>query len=308
MRIRPTASPAETLSDPPIWPQRFRPGDLFFSIAALSAAALFTSLAFQGVERSEMAYSSGFAGGAALMFSLALIGFRDAGFRYLRRPRGLIVHCDPERGNGLEIPHRRTNTALLLGVLVGAATYGIAGFIGWLFGSDETLLPFGRDSQWGAVLLLSGAVVSIGIATWYLAFRSTTELRLYATGIERRKVQRIPFASRTTTCHIPWDGVAHVEGLGSGHRIGSARRAIIRLHRATPLHGPVETSRDADKMMDIQAHLLAAEPNTLLTLLKRLSENEIDRSRITASDTVELLRPPPLRERFRAARIQKAPR
>ncbi len=57
------------------------------------------------------------------------------------------------------------------------------------------------------------------------------------------------------------------------------------------------------------AHVLPVEPNTLLALLRKLHAEPEQRALITRPDAVELLRPPPpLFERFRAARAQKTAR
>lgn len=53
------------------------------------------------------------------------------------------------------------------------------------------------------------------------------------------------------------------------------------------------------------AHALTSEPNTLFALLKRLHENPDDRKLISEPNAAELLRPPPLLERFRIARTLK---
>ncbi|MBY4214293.1 hypothetical protein HQO42_21275 [Rhodococcus fascians] len=52
----------------------------------------------------------------------------------------------------------------------------------------------------------------------------------------------------------------------------------------------------------IRIHLLAAEPNAVLALMKWCTEGPVDRIRMTGYGSPDLLVPPPLRERLELSR------
>lgn len=56
--------------------------------------------------------------------------------------------------------------------------------------------------------------------------------------------------------------------------------------------------------LEVPVYRLTGEPNTIYRLLRFFHENPDKRSILSDCDSIEFLRPPPLRERFLAARTQ----
>lgn len=284
------------------WPQCLRCTDAVFSVAMFSLAILLAYSSFQGAERGDATYFVGFAGGTALAISLFVIGIRDAGIRYLGLSRSITVHEDPVRGLGLAIPVRKSNTRILSGILFGTAAYGASASLGWFLGFGESLMPSGRDTLPGAVLLLAGAIVMTALALFVFAFRATTELRIFPSGVERIRRRRSFLSVRDDSTFLPWDDIGRIEPRELPPRTGSAGRPIIHLYSATGADTS-STRHDSTHPVSITAHQLVAEPNTLFALLEHLRTNPDQRSYVRQRGAVELLRPPPLRKRLREARI-----
>ncbi|MCK0093820.1 hypothetical protein MWU77_23925 [Rhodococcus sp. F64268] len=288
------------------WPQAFRPSQLAASVAVALAAALSGATAWNGARGGEPLTALGFAGLSltTLLVSVGLL--QESGFRHIALPRRISRHTDGEHGPGVTVPMSRSSIPAMITILVGVTAYGLIIWIGWLAGVSDSLVPFGRDTREVAILSATGAAVT-GVGALLLAsVRFTTALRIYPNGIRRYARRRIVFSIRESDLFLHWDEIAQISPGELGVRVGSAPHPVINLTTTSSVPSALRTQHDADYSIAIMAHTLVSEPNTLFALLKRLHENPHDRNLINEPSAAELLRPPPLRERFRSARAQKA--
>ncbi|MGN5239325.1 hypothetical protein [Rhodococcus sp. SJ-3] len=191
-------------------------------------------------------------------------------------------------------------------ILLGITAYGVTISIGWLTGVSKSLVPFGRATQEIAIISATGAAVTGAGALLLASVRFTTVLHIYPNGIRRYARRRIVFSIRESDLFLHWDEIAQISPGDLGVRVGSAPHPVIALTTTSLVPQAFRTHHDGDYSVAIMAHKLVSEPNTLFALLKRLHEKPHDRKLISEPSATELLRPPPLRERFRSARAHKA--
>jgi hypothetical protein len=173
--------------------------------------------------------------------------------------------------------------------------------------ADAVLIPRDEVAEHVPFIALT-AVSTLVIALLPLRIRGTTVLQVYEDGIRRRvTIRRLRLHKYDT--FVKWDDIEDVAAdVFLVHTKGpTICNPMIRLR----VPGPVPTVKlvpfDEENEVAISAYALVAEPNMLIELIRRLHIRPEDRHLVAQRDAVELLRPLPLRDRFRAARGVKTP-
>ncbi|WP_222430079.1 hypothetical protein [Rhodococcus rhodochrous] len=284
------------------WPQSLRITTLVLAIALLTAACASLGFALDTFRTGHAWITVGAIGGSLAVAVIAISTLRSAGFRNLRTPRSITVQHDPEHGVVLTIFTNRTTMWTTVVAMLGLVAYGSAAAFVWHSGLGEALLPINRDNSESA-LFIAVCAASMGlIAILIVSIRFETTLYICQRGVRRHVRRRVFFKKQVFDIFLSWEGITRI-GVGNlGVGGGTTVHPVIDLHTAEPITPEARTRHDSEYRVAVMAHQLVTEPNTLFALLERLAENPHDRELLTKSDAVDLLRPPPLRERFRAAR------
>lgn len=290
----------------PPWPQKFKPLTLLFAIAIAVAAVLTTAICLRRLVYGDVEFALGFGGAAYALAMAAVLTTNDSGVRYTTLSPKITLHNHPEHGAGVEIPSRRWVSRVLIGLMLGVSMYSATAALAYSAGHGDKFLPFGRDTRGGAIFLVSSTVVLVAVALLMATSGLDTTVRVYRDGVERLTHRRILLVTTRAQVFLHWNDIMDVAVGDLGVRLGSAKYPVIDLHTATALSDEQRLPHhDTDRKATIMAHALVAEPNTLFALLNGLWSGSTDRDRIASPDALELLRPPPLRERLRAARMQE---
>ena len=237
----------------PYWPNTLgRLWQAVIAIVAVVAIAIYRGrLEVQG---SDNGHTIGSIALLALM-ACVWIGLNDNVIRWGIPVRFVRRVEDHALGSGVCIPPR---TAKLL--LITVASISVSGMGVALAKSDV----FGA-----AGMPIAGIAIVVLVAT--LGFRSSVELRLFADGFVRRRRSCMFFFPRTHDILVRWDDVEQYEAstYRTSKKRGSGFTEPVLYVRATGLD--IERPRDRldqPDRMAIRIHLLAAEPNAVLSLMK----------------------------------------
>lgn len=205
-----------------------------------------------------------------------------------------------EHENGIHIPHKRDLLVILLLCSLPIAT--LPALLPHQNQGDFTLLDevFLRiGGPVGAAVL---GTLSLAIFILSLVIRTPTFLGIYPNGLHLVVRRHIPFFTSTTEQVIEWD---HIESITPTLYSGPNSNSPTR-HPVIRIDGEVVDPRTGDKVssLEVPVYRLTGEPNTIYRLLRFFHENPDKRSILSDCDSIEFLRPPPLRERFLAARTQ----
>ncbi|TCN46785.1 hypothetical protein EV641_12079 [Rhodococcus sp. SMB37] len=285
----------------PEWPQPFRPALLMGSVGMSAITVLGFSTAAESWRSGYPLATIGYGGGASMMAMLTVAMLREAGFRLIGLSGKIRPVQDPTHGNGVSIPTSRMLAPLLIALLVAAAAYGVAASVGWFIGVDESLLPDGRNSRTGAIYMATLAAVAVTLALFASWIRVDIVVSIYGEGVERYSRRRILLSTKESEVFVRWQDITRIDG----RTIDSFQHPGIDLQTSSAIPKKLRTPHDGEYKIALMAHALTSEPNTLFALLKRLHENPDDRKLISEPNAAELLRPPPLLERFRIARTLK---
>ncbi|MDJ0399252.1 hypothetical protein [Rhodococcus rhodochrous] len=289
----------------PYWPQAFRPVIFLMAVALALSAMVMIPLALRAGKAHHALEVTGYVGGLSMMALLSVTALRESGFRHVRRSSRIHRIHDPRHGDGIIVPMRRGLTAPVMIVLLGGAVYGVAASTLWFIAGNTSLLPEGRDTPRNALLVAVLAAVALLLSSILLAIRIEFAVRIFREGIERHTRRRIFFSDKEFRIFLPWVDITSVD---AEMNADLGRHPSIGLRTARPIPEGQRTPHDSDDRIAVLAHALAAEPNTLVRLLQGMKENPEKRPEVERPDSEDLLRPPPLRERFRAARRRKASR
>lgn len=306
------ATPIGGINHPPAvdypWQQTLRPVLVLISAGMLVVAATALVVSLRSWEQGDEGGTAGFAGGAIALLILGVICLQDAGIRHIRLPRSITRVHHLDHGRGVRIPKRKVTIPLLLTILIGITVYSLAACIGWFTGIGETLLPFGRSTRESAIYMAVCGAVTGATAVLFLTVRFDTVVSIYTKGVERCTRRRFLFRVEESNLFLPWSEITGVTAGDLGVRIGSTQHPVVDLQTRRPVPADRRTRHDSENKIALMAHMLVAEPNTFFVLLKELAADPGRRDFLARPDAVELLRPPPLLERFRAARAQKPAR
>ncbi|BCN43423.1 hypothetical protein A6I85_19225 [Prescottella equi] len=289
----------------PAWPQRLR----WFPLAGAVVTGGMTLVMPVAVVKSLVVNEpAAFFVGVAmtLLAAFATVGLAGiAGVRHLRLSKRIVV-CQDDLGAGIAIPSRRHLAPLLVG-LGSTSVVGLVVAVGWFLGVDAG--PLAADDRGQAHLLTVGGIAASALFAAFLGFHSVKEVRLYPGGVRRMVTLRRLWSTRTVDTFVPWDDIVELEADEQVVRgVFEVRNPIIWL-----ISGPAlpESSRlrfDEPNQVRVDAHLLVAEPNTLLTVMLALRESAPLRRSLADSGASALLTPPPLRARLWAQTSASATR
>ncbi|WP_143533418.1 hypothetical protein [Rhodococcus rhodochrous] len=289
----------------PYWPQAFRPVIFLMAVAFALSAMVMITLAIRAGNAHHALEFTGYVGGLSMMALLSLTALRESGFRHVRRSSRIHRIHDPRHGDGIIVPMRRGLTAPVMIVLLGGAVYGVAASALWFVAGNTSLLPEGRDTPRNALLVAVLAAVALLLSSILLAIRIEIAVRIFREGIERHTRRRIFFSNKEFRIFLPWADITSVD---AEINADLGRHPLIGLRTTGPIPEGQRTPHDSDDRIAVLAHALAAEPNTLVRLLQDMKEDPEKRPDVERPDSADLLRPSPLRERFRTARRRKASR
>ncbi|MDV2478276.1 hypothetical protein F8M49_27900 [Rhodococcus zopfii] len=194
-----------------------------------------------------------------------------------------------------------------MSILLCIGTYGAIAAVTQLMGSSTSLLPSSRDSP------ADGWTVGIfGIAALILAIIVSLKWRPSVIGLHPDGVVRsVPLhrlTSTTVSLFVPWEAITAVIGeslVAQSNGVITYNPVVkLEVENTAPLDGLDPPDNAGEISIDVYA--LAVEPNTFFTLVQDLHQNRSLRALLARPDAIELLRPPPLLERFRAAWAQKS--
>ncbi|RVW03195.1 hypothetical protein EF834_08430 [Rhodococcus spongiicola] len=289
-----------------VWPQSLRVAwlalaALMFMLAVVSGFSTITD-----IRDEEPGIAVGTAGGFILFVGLLLSTIMLSGFRWIGLSRR-ISRCGSEYGEGIQIPTGRAGVLSLSVMFVGCSAYALVAVIASYSGLGNKLLPAGRDTETGRTYMAVLFVGALVIATVLLMFRSSTTLRIYPGGVERFTRKRMLFSVRRSEIFLPWDNIQNVvaDEIVIANGQSAVRHPIIKLQNSSNVPDRMLLKFESTHELALMAKLFVAEPNTLLSLLRFLKDSPDQRDIVARPDARELLTPPPLRERFRAARQAK---
>lgn len=287
------------------WSQRVRWGPI--AVAALTAtmACLMFAAAVKGAVRGEPVVFL-VTPVLAVAFSFAAVWLAGVGgIRQLRLSRR-IVACQDDVGAGIAIPSRH-HLAPLLVALGSTAVVGLVVAAGWFLGVDAG--PLAVEDRGQAHLLTVGGIAASAVFAAFLGFHSAKELRLYPGGVRRMVTLRRLWSTRTVDTFVPWDDIVELEADEQVVRgVFEVRNPIIWLISGPALPASSRLRFDEPNRVRVDAHLLVAEPNTLLTVMLALRESAPLRRSLADSGASALLTPPPLRARLWAQTSASATR
>ncbi|MGV5049794.1 hypothetical protein [Rhodococcus pyridinivorans] len=294
----------------PRWPQQLRIGWCMGGVfaAVLAVWSLGDALVNVGHEESIFTIGSVVFGTSMLLMSVA--AFRHGGIRNVLHSKRVRSNKHSELGIGIVVPGGLTLPSLAVAMLIFNGLTGLAISALNVYITDRSELPHGYDPRTTAIFALVGGIVLLLMAAAFIWFRLPTTLGLYPHGIERvvrsRKLRR----NNATVQFVHWNDIEGIAGTDivtrSGY--GDVRTPMIHIHTTGRIPPEARIPHDEEHILAIVCTWLIAEPNTLLALARRMHERPHDRTLLAREDAAELLRPPPLRGRFRMARHQEASR
>lgn len=271
----------------PYWPNTLgRLWQAVIAIVAVVAIAIYRGRL--EVHGSDNGHTIGSIALLALM-ACVWIGINDNVIRWGIPVRFVRRVEDHALGSGVSIPPRTAKLWLITVASISVSGMGVA---------------LSKSDVFGAAgMPIAGIAIVVLVAT--LGFRSSVELRLFADGFVRRRRSCMFFFPRTHDILVRWDDVEQYEAstYRTSEKRGSGFTEPVLYVRATGLD--IERPRDRldqPDRMAIRIHLLAAEPNAVLALMKWCTDGPVNRIRMTGYDSPDLLVPPPLRERLELSR------
>ncbi|MCD2111635.1 MULTISPECIES: hypothetical protein [Rhodococcus] len=301
---------ADGFSDAPCWPQRLRIGWCIAGVCVLVFATWSLVDSSANIRHEELVSTIGSLLYGAAMLLMGVICVRLGGIRHVLYSPRIRSYRHPEYGTGIVVPGGLTPLTIfmVLLVVVGLGCLAVAALN--IYITDKSELPYGRDPHATAIFMIVGGVVALIASAVFVWFRLPTTVGLYPQGIERvvrsRKLRR----NKATVQFVRWDAIEGIIGTDIVTRSGSGdvRTPMIHIHTTGRIPPEARIPHDEEHTLAIVCTWLIAEPNALLVLARRMHERPHDRTLLAREDAAELLRPPPLRERFRMARHQEASR
>ncbi len=288
----------------PRWPQRIVwTGFLTAAFIAGFAVLVFVAL-FKGVANGSGLATAGFVGLALVFVIMTAHILGTAGIRHMSlSPR--VRSCDhPLYGGGVEIGQQRLTYAAMLSVLAGAMTYGFAAVFVWTAGQGATLLPVGRDSRTGALFAGAAGVVLLAALLLLLLLRNVATVSIFESGLHRTVAKWRFGRVQVVDSFLAWEEIDDVVADDYVVNVGkSVANPIIRLRHHNAALDNKRVGQDQNGELVVLAYCMVSEPNALLGLVNFLRDNPSGRSALAAAGSAEMLRPPPLAERFRKSKV-----
>ncbi|MBY6414111.1 hypothetical protein HQ346_20665 [Rhodococcus sp. BP-252] len=279
------------------WPQRL--GLMWFAMSLFMAfwAVVGFAFAWSG-DAGSVAGSIGIAGGSVSILVFSWIGIQLAGVRWVRRSRRASYCARGDFGSGVRVGPGVLGVNLITVAMLGCAVFFTCVLLVWRWGF-ESLLPEGRVEVHHYVISAFFAVVTAGLVVLLSMLRSSCGVELYPEVVVRT-AKRSLFARTAGDVVLPWASILEVadEVKLVHHRMGTTKTPLIRL--ITPSAVPTEGRFrwDTDDYVELPVGAMAAEPNTLLSVLREMHQSESRRRELLSLSPKTLFSPPPLRERL----------
>lgn len=296
----PTGSPVELRVE---WPQRLSHFAVAASvfIAVIAGGAIFGAV--DAVRQGDRLIAAGATVFAVMITVVTGISIRLAGFRWVSRSSRISAQ-ETENGVGACIPTGRT-TPVLVAALACCAALGIGACVALYLGIGESASPGRLDDDGGAFIPGVYGAVALLCVIFFLTFRSPAVLRLTPSGVGHRVRRHRGFRRAVVDDFAAWSDIRAITPETYTVNTGQSPIDNPQVRVTYWVDVPSETDSAPERDFLIQAHLMVAEPNTLYSLMIHMHEYPEDRHLLAREDSVRLLTPPPLRERFRTAREVK---
>lgn len=281
-----------------VWPQRFDPKYLI--IALVSAGCAVGGLAFAWSAGSSTGLI-GFSGFGAVCLGLAWLAVRQAGFRWIMLSRRVVPCAHSEFGCGLRIGPESLAIRVSIATLGACAVYYGSAVVAVLLG-QESLLPELREVLPNTVFAGVCGVAMGAIALLLLLFRPSTGLEIYQDVVIRTVGQsRVVRIGSDMT--LRWDSITDVADEVRLNHVGlwTTREPLIRFVTSGSVPTEGRLGWDTDDYVQLPVSWMAAEPNTVLAVLRAMVGNNEKRREILSHDPKEVFTPPSLQVRLRGA-------
>ena len=288
------------------WSQPFSVANALVSLLfSLLALLLWVAAAATYVVDGDAVAAIGFSCVGILVSILVVTALRSTGFRNFSPGRAVRNVRSDDHGAGLAVA-RGYNVANLIGaaICLGSGYWAML-YVASRGGDATTLVSPGRATQQSesSYILLGAITLLIGLAL--IAIRIRASVTIYESGIQRMESFRFTFHHRRTTTFLGWDEMAgvvrDVKIVPTGW--GAQNIPVLRLVRSET--APGQSNLDTAQSVGLAVNRLPVDAQTLYSLAKSMFDSE-DRRRLLATPEARLLlTPPPLRERWAAAKRLK---
>lgn len=286
------------------WPQRLRYVAVAGLVLLIGVCGIGVLGVVNGLQQNDALMTAGSVTFSLMILIVSCIIVRLAGFRWVSlSPR---ISIGPTKyGIGVRIPTGRS-TLVLVTLLASGAALGIVTATSWYLGL-ETLLPASRDNQAGANVMGIFGVIAFLFTIFLLTFRSPAVLQLTQSGVAHHVRRHRGLRIANVDDFAAWSSVTAITPETLIVNTGQSEEHNPQIRVTYRGSGSSHSDPAEEQDFLIQAHLMVAEPNTLYSLMKHMHEHPEDRHLLAEESAVQLLKPPPLRDRFRAAReVKKA--
>ncbi len=280
----------------PVWPQTLRPMQILASLVILLGVAVGCVLAWKA---ESVVGLIGFAGIGVLCGCGGWLTLRGSGFRWIRLSRRLTGCESKLYGKGIRVgPEALTMRVLIISMLCASVYYAAVALTFW--SGIEVMLPDSRNSSPHAIFATVCGVVLAVLAMLFSLFRPATGIEIYR-DVVIRTVGRQPFVRIGADLVVPWAAIVDVADAVRLNTTGlwTSRDPLIRLVVREPLDKDGRLGWDTDHYLQLPASWMAAEPNTLIAVLRAMAVSDESRREILEIRPETIFMPPPLRERIR---------
>lgn len=286
----------ETVESPAVWPQRFDTKYLLIALVAVGCAV--GGLAFAWSAGSSTG-AIGFSGFGAVCLGLAWLAVRQAGFRWIKLSPRVVPCAHSEFGSGVRIGPESLALQILIVTLGSCAVYYASVVAAVLLGQDS-LLPEVREVLPNTLFAGVCGVAMGAIALLLLLFRPSTGLEIYQ-DVVIRTVGRSRIVRIGGDVTLRWDSITDVADEVRLNHVGlwTTREPLIRLVTSGSVPREGRLGWDTDDYLQLPVSWMAAEPNTVLAVLRAMVGNSEKRREILLHDPKKAFTPPSLKVRLR---------
>ncbi|NLU82721.1 hypothetical protein [Rhodococcus sp. HNM0569] len=241
-----------------------------------------------------------FAGSAVLLSGLVFMTLRLGGVAWIGRSRR-IKPIHGRDGGGVAVPGQWAIYLVLWMIALSCAVIGFSVWYAQSNGQGATVATPSRDSAAGAGFMLAVGVVGLAGMTTLLLLRPINQTHVSTDGI--RRIDGKGLIRRRRDVLIPWTALSKVVPTEElvDTRYVTVRHQLVELHHPGFTHDE-RVRLDTEHQTILRLSQLVAEPNTLFALIDDMHRHPDRRALLSGPDATALLTPPPLRERWRAAR------
>lgn len=271
----------EAVESPAVWPQRFDTKYLLIALVAVGCAV--GGLAFAWSAGSSTGVI-GFSGFGAVCLGLAWLAVRQAGLRWIKLSPRVVPCAHSEFGSGVRIGPESLALRILIATLGSCAVYYASVVAAVLLGQDS-LLPEVREVLPNTLFAGVCGVAMGAIALLLLLFRPSTGLEIYQE-VVIRTVGRSRIVRIGGDVILRWDSITDVADEVRSNHVGlwTTREPLIRLVTSGCVPSEGRLGWDTDDYLQLPVSWMAAEPNTVLAVLRAMLGNNEKRREILLHD------------------------